>query len=239
MCPDFSHKIQSSFVVNNDIDLSYTPNLLIGVKTSHHYFAVVISFVSPKKESDQIGIMTTIILKRLHTLFVISGHSFVFFQISWDKIMYQTNLLILQSSLSMAFLLLSHHIQNCNYESSYDTFLLCIVGHKPPIFIHKMQANLGKLLWTCTVHESCLSFNFQDNSEVHFKVKMTTQLGKLKRYYSERQGVAVSSLRFFFDGKRINDDETPKQVCNLVTQSCYVYWLGSVMSEFFYIFIML
>ena len=52
----------------------------------------------------------------------------------------------------------------------------------------------------------------QDNSEVHFKVKMTTSLGKLKRYYSERQGVSISSLRFFFDGRRINDDETPKQV---------------------------
>ncbi|CAF1464402.1 unnamed protein product [Rotaria magnacalcarata] len=50
----------------------------------------------------------------------------------------------------------------------------------------------------------------QDNSEVHFKVKMTTAMGKLKKSYAERQGVTVSSLRFLFDGKRINDDETPK-----------------------------
>ncbi|CAF3349396.1 unnamed protein product [Rotaria socialis] len=50
----------------------------------------------------------------------------------------------------------------------------------------------------------------QDNSEVHFKVKMTTSMGKLKKSYAERQGVTVSSLRFLFDGKRINDDETPK-----------------------------
>ena len=27
---------------------------------------------------------------------------------------------------------------------------------------------------------------------------------------SERVGVPVSSLRFLFDGRRINDDETPK-----------------------------
>lgn len=26
------------------------------------------------------------------------------------------------------------------------------------------------------------------------------------------QGVPMTSLRFLFDGKRINDDETPKQV---------------------------
>ncbi|KAK9501697.1 hypothetical protein O3M35_012373 [Rhynocoris fuscipes] len=41
---------------------------------------------------------------------------------------------------------------------------------------------------------------------------MATQMGKLKKSYSERIGVPVGSLRFLFDGRRINDDETPKQV---------------------------
>merc|ERR1739844_683630 len=50
----------------------------------------------------------------------------------------------------------------------------------------------------------------QDSNEIHFRVKQTTQMGKLKKSYSERVGVPVSSLRFLFDGKRINDDETPK-----------------------------
>ena len=45
-----------------------------------------------------------------------------------------------------------------------------------------------------------------------YRVKMTTQMGKLKKSYSERVGVPVSSLRFLFDGRRINDDETPKQL---------------------------
>ena len=36
-------------------------------------------------------------------------------------------------------------------------------------------------------------------------------MGKLKKSYAERVGVpVVSSLRFLFDGRRINDDETPK-----------------------------
>merc|ERR1712166_729880 len=52
----------------------------------------------------------------------------------------------------------------------------------------------------------------QDSNEIHFRVKMTTQMGKLKKSYSERVGVPVSSLRFLFDGSRINDDETPKQL---------------------------
>merc|ERR1712179_735590 len=56
--------------------------------------------------------------------------------------------------------------------------------------------------------ESCR----QDSNEIHFRVKQTTQMGKLKKSYSERVGVPVSSLRFLFDGRRINDDETPKQL---------------------------
>ncbi len=52
----------------------------------------------------------------------------------------------------------------------------------------------------------------QDNTEVHFKVKFTTNMGKLKKSYSDRQGVPVNSLRFLFDGRRISDEETPKQL---------------------------
>ena len=54
------------------------------------------------------------------------------------------------------------------------------------------------------------SFTGQDSNEIHFRVKQTTQMGKLKKSYSERVGVPVTSLRFLFDGRRINDDETPK-----------------------------
>merc|ERR1712029_489935 len=52
----------------------------------------------------------------------------------------------------------------------------------------------------------------QDSNEIHFRVKQTTQMGKLKKSYSERVGVPIASLRFLFDGRRINDDETPKQL---------------------------
>merc|ERR1712169_175650 len=50
----------------------------------------------------------------------------------------------------------------------------------------------------------------QDSNEIHFRVKQTTQMGKLKKSYSERVGVPITSLRFLFDGRRINDDESPK-----------------------------
>ena len=50
----------------------------------------------------------------------------------------------------------------------------------------------------------------QDSNEIHFRVKQTTLMGKLKKSYSERVGVPITSLKFLFDGRRINDDETPK-----------------------------
>ncbi|XP_078079964.1 small ubiquitin-related modifier 1 [Mustelus asterias] len=52
----------------------------------------------------------------------------------------------------------------------------------------------------------------QDNSEIHFKVKMTTQLRKLKESYCQRQGVPPNSLRFLFEGQRITDHQTPKEL---------------------------
>lgn len=50
----------------------------------------------------------------------------------------------------------------------------------------------------------------QDSSEIHFRVKFTTPMSKIKKSYSERVGVPITSLRFLFDGKRINDTDTPK-----------------------------
>ena len=52
----------------------------------------------------------------------------------------------------------------------------------------------------------------EDSNEIHFRVKMTTAMGKLKKSYSERVGASITSLRFLFDGNRINDDETPKSL---------------------------
>ena len=51
-----------------------------------------------------------------------------------------------------------------------------------------------------------------DGSEIHFRVKKTTLLGKMKVTYSERVGVPFNYVTFFYEGRRINDDETPKQL---------------------------
>ena len=46
--------------------------------------------------------------------------------------------------------------------------------------------------------------------KIHFNVKLTTQLGKLKNSWSERMGIQLSRLRFVFQSKHINDDDTPE-----------------------------
>jgi len=45
--------------------------------------------------------------------------------------------------------------------------------------------------------------------EVFFKIKRTTKLSKLQGAYANKVGKDVSSIRFLYDGSRINDEDTP------------------------------
>ncbi|XP_025197008.1 small ubiquitin-related modifier-like [Melanaphis sacchari] len=49
-------------------------------------------------------------------------------------------------------------------------------------------------------------------NEVHFRVKASTPLVRLKRSYCSKLGFRVDELRFVFDGHRITDDDTPKKL---------------------------
>ncbi|KAH9961922.1 small ubiquitin-related modifier [Russula dissimulans] len=46
--------------------------------------------------------------------------------------------------------------------------------------------------------------------EVYFKIKRTTKLSKLQGAYANKVGKDVGSIRFLYDGARINDDDTPQ-----------------------------
>ena len=50
----------------------------------------------------------------------------------------------------------------------------------------------------------------QDSNGLNFRVKMSTNMGMLKKSYAERFGVPVSSLKFCFNGQHIRDDESPR-----------------------------
>ncbi|KAE8157021.1 ubiquitin-related domain-containing protein [Aspergillus tamarii] len=48
-----------------------------------------------------------------------------------------------------------------------------------------------------------------NNNEVFFKIKRSTQLKKLMDAFCERQGKQISTVRFLFDGTRVRPDDTP------------------------------
>ena len=50
----------------------------------------------------------------------------------------------------------------------------------------------------------------QDGNIVQFKIKKHTALKKLMATYCERAGLALQTIRFSFDGTRINESDTPK-----------------------------
>ncbi|RGB28282.1 ubiquitin-related domain-containing protein [Rhizophagus diaphanus] len=51
-----------------------------------------------------------------------------------------------------------------------------------------------------------------DHNEVFFKIKRTTQLKKLMDAYCERQGKSLNSLRFLYDGDRVQSHNTPAEL---------------------------
>jgi len=45
--------------------------------------------------------------------------------------------------------------------------------------------------------------------EVFFKIKRNTKLSKLQAAYANKVGKDVGTIRFLYDGNRINDEDTP------------------------------
>lgn len=56
-----------------------------------------------------------------------------------------------------------------------------------------------------------------NNNEVFFKIKRTTALSKLMNAFCERQGKSLQSVRFLFDGARVNPSDSPDSVRHLTT----------------------
>ncbi|KAH8788486.1 ubiquitin-related domain-containing protein [Diaporthe sp. PMI_573] len=48
-----------------------------------------------------------------------------------------------------------------------------------------------------------------NNNEVFFKIKKSTKLEKLMGAFCERQGKNVTSVRFLFEGQRVQPNDTP------------------------------
>ncbi|KAG0640116.1 ubiquitin-related domain-containing protein [Tuber brumale] len=50
------------------------------------------------------------------------------------------------------------------------------------------------------------------NNEVFFKIKRTTQLKKLMDAFCDRQGKTPNSVRFLFDGTRVQGGDSPESL---------------------------
>ncbi|KAK3362797.1 putative ubiquitin-like modifier [Lasiosphaeria hispida] len=51
-----------------------------------------------------------------------------------------------------------------------------------------------------------------NNNEVFFKIKRSTKLEKLMTAFCERQGKTIASVRFLFEGQRVQPADTPDTV---------------------------
>lgn len=58
-----------------------------------------------------------------------------------------------------------------------------------------------------------LKVKSQDGNEVYFKVKKTTQFSKVMAAYCKKVGADQDSVRFLFDGQRVQPASTPEEVC--------------------------
>ena len=49
----------------------------------------------------------------------------------------------------------------------------------------------------------------QDGQVIQFKIKESTPFRKLMHAYCDRQKLVINTIRFVFDGNRINESDTP------------------------------
>ena len=73
-----------------------------------------------------------------------------------------------------------------------------------------------------------------NNNEVFFKIKRSTKLDKLMTAFCERQGKAINSVRFLFEGQRVQPADTPDSVSfcvpsGLSVSSCGKHQLTSLL----------
>lgn len=69
------------------------------------------------------------------------------------------------------------------------------------------------------------------NNEVFFKIKRSTKLEKLMNAFCERQGKQITTVRFLFDGQRVQpgdspDTVSPMSLCHLALSCCHLVRLS-------------
>lgn len=60
------------------------------------------------------------------------------------------------------------------------------------------------------------------NNEVYFKIKKTTNFKKLMEVFCERQGKDIRTVRFLFDGDRVNPTDNPETVSGVACDCGFI-----------------
>ena len=77
--------------------------------------------------------------------------------------------------------------------------------------IHVMYKKRAKKRKSSSGHIDVRTIDENGNA-ILFGLKPTTPLGKLMQAYCNRQGMDVKNLRFMYDGKRIEEAQTPADI---------------------------
>jgi len=70
-----------------------------------------------------------------------------------------------------------------------------------------------------------------NNNEVFFKIKRSTQLKKLMDAFCERQGKQPSTVRFLFDGTRVRPEDSPDTVWSLFSFFSVLEFFGANLTD--------
>jgi small ubiquitin-related modifier len=89
--------------------------------------------------------------------------------------------------------------------SPFGVFSFCFIFS--PIFFFSREAKNNLAPFASEIDPAA-----QDGNEVHFKIKKSTPLRKLMDAFCQRQAINPTSIRFLYDGKRVNETQTPKEL---------------------------
>ena len=117
----------------------------------------------------------------------------------------------------------SHPVSHPTYHTRYTSPPI-----RPTMSDHGSQSPAEKPEDTTPAQSEHLNIKVTDNNnEVFFKIKRTTQLKKLMDAFCERQGKSVQSCRFLYDGTRVNPTDNPEIVSHNAPR---MYGIGPVLT---------
>ena len=101
-----------------------------------------------------------------------------------------------------------HKLKEC-FEDEYDKSIWTYPPDRPPKRKRAVVKDEPEPQPSTSGNSLNIRICDQTGERTFYKVKYTTKFDKIFNKYATCKGVAVTSLRFLFDGQRVRGDETP------------------------------